>query len=146
MTTLRSVLASAFVLATAFTLASCDETVDEQGFNATGIYFGDYQSTAEGRDVSGEVTIDMHQEDGRLFGTAQMTNAPCLTSARFEGTIDEETFFFEVNLIDDDDPQKDFVFRGQIFPDTAFFDATYEVGNWGVCTGSYGVATATRID
>ena len=113
-----------------------------EAFDATGIWRGTYSSTAPGRDISGQVIFEMFQEGDGLTGTAQFTNAPCLTSVRFEGTVTDNVV--EFRLIDDNDLEKEFVVAGTLSTDTATIDGTYDVPNWGICTGSYGVLSATR--
>ena len=131
------------ILTLAFAFVGCgedDEPGDEE-FNMSGEWIGSYQSNE--RPLSGEASLVFVHEDNQLSGQASMTGAPCISSVRFVGTIENNQFV--INLIDDQDENKAFQFNGVVYPDTRTLEATYFVENWGVCTGSSGTAEAEYV-
>ena len=132
-----------FILFTAASLllACGDDDPSEEEFTVDGTWVGSYQSNE--RALSGDITVLMEQDGELIAGQATMTGAPCISSVRFDGTIVEERFI--INLRDDADPTKEFTISGSVFPEALTMEAAYDVGNWGVCTGSSGTLQATRV-
>ena len=109
---------------------------------ASGTWYGEWTSD---RGFAGEVIITMQQEGRALSGEIVLSGNPCLSDTRFEGTFNSDSNAnFEIGLIDESDPDKDFTISGFIFSDEGFMDATYVVGNWGVCSGGSGTVMANR--
>ena len=125
---------------------SCGDDEPEASaiYDATGRWEGQFASQAAGREISGSIRVEIVQENGVFTGQASMTNAPCVSSVNVIGTINEE-FIFHLDVIDPNDPAKEWTIDGAIFPDTNAMEATYEVINWGVCTGSFGTISAERV-
>ena len=124
-------------------LVACgDEAASgEERFSAEGVWQGGYAS--DGRQVQGDLTVVMNQEDEYIWGTATMTGSPCFSAVTYEGTIRNNQV--RIEGYDEDDDAKELIILGVIYPDTGALEATYEVPNWGVCTGATGTMEGTRV-